>query len=119
MHDPVFSHTVVHHHLRHKDHGYIAPIIGVKNLLGPLLVKKKKKDYLKKMSVSGKKHCTKLYWKKLWLLRATQSCDLCSGPLGVMVSGKKSTSGAQHPPFRGMGRGWGWFVSMTTISQSA
>lgn len=57
------------------------------------------------MTVSVKKHCTDLYWKKLRLLRVMQWSDLCSGPLGVMVSGKKSTSGAQHPPFRGMGRG--------------
>lgn len=28
VHDPVFSHTVVHHHLCHEDHGYVAPIVG-------------------------------------------------------------------------------------------
>lgn len=40
-----------------------------------------------------------------WMDGCVQRSNLCSGPLGVMVSGRKSTSGAQHPPFRGMGRG--------------
>lgn len=47
----------------------------------------------------------------------THATYLWRGPRGVMVSGRQSTRGAQHPPVQGMGRGCGCLVSVIVNSQ--